>query len=179
MAKKPARKTAVSARVPSPKSDKRTADSPFVWPLVSLFVLLVGWFLYRQIVLYQATGSGLPDVTIIPRTQVNKAAAADLPPTITTYSVPTATLDKPYTGSVVALDPDANDKLTMTMGGFPLGLSRGACSVQPTNTATAKTQLVCQITGTPKQAGAFMLTISVTDGVGKSVRNEIPLSVTK
>jgi hypothetical protein len=175
MAKKPVHKKSV-VRHAAPVAPKLSSSSddvtkqPLALPIIIAFVLFAGWFLYSQYMTYTSFGGG-QSYFDIPRQENNK------PATIVTYALPSATQGKEYKMSVVASDPDANERMTMIIAGLPLGMKQGKCVEADLHSSDALRKITCDIEGTPNQAGDFSLLVSVTDSANHQTRNEMPLHV--
>jgi len=173
--KKPVHKNPVVRRAAhtGPQALRSSSDvtkQPLALPIIIAFVLFAGWFLYSQYMTYASFGGG-QSYFDIPRQENNKAS------TIVTYALPSATQGEPYMRSIIATDPDANERMTMIIAGLPLGMKQGKCVESNLNSSEALRKITCDIEGTPNQAGDFSLLISVTDSANHQTRNEMPLHV--
>jgi len=88
------------------------------------------------------------------------------PPTITTTSLSTATLNAAYSATVTASGGLPPLAWSITAGALPTGLSLG-----PSTSGTV------QITGKPTVAGTYTFTITVTDAAGYSNSEQFTLAV--
>jgi hypothetical protein len=96
-------------------------------------------------------------------------------PVISTWGLPTAILGFHYSATIYGYDMDANDKLKMQISGLPTGLS-SKCDTYINN---GKPNVKCQISGTPKKAGNWNVSIKLTDNAGHTTTSTMKLSVTR
>ena len=98
----------------------------------------------------------------------------NVPPTISTGSLPIAFVRKPYLASVTATDPD-RDTLTMTMTGLPAGLRQGICKQSARPVKPYNSTLTCAITGTTTKMGFYTVTIRAKDAANNVTTRALPL----
>lgn len=92
-------------------------------------------------------------------------------PQITTLSIPSGYLGRSYQTSIVGIDRDTQDTLTMNITGLPRGLVKGICNFKPG-------RITCPITGTLRQAGNnFQVQITLTDNKGGKVQKVLRMRV--
>lgn len=87
------------------------------------------------------------------------------PPSITTTSLPTATLGQAYTGPITATGGVPPFSWALTSGTFPAGLSLGSSKTDTVN-----------VTGTPTAQGNGTITVTITDSAGSS-STSLPLTI--
>lgn len=104
-------------------------------------------------------------------------------PQITTTSLPQGTLGKVYQAKVTAIDTDAGDKLTMTISNLSSGLYQRRCYSSTSQRwdffGGKRTDLTCEITGTPKQSGNFPVKVLVEDNKGGRDQKSLQLRISE
>ena len=119
-----------------------------------------------------------PLITPIPPQKITPTAIP-LPSTtaistlqITTTTLTTGRVNKPYYAGIEAKSPNLGDVLTLSISGLPFGLNQGPCAA-PISTGG----ISCSITGTPAGAGLYAVRITVTDNHGGSATKSFSLTV--
>lgn len=96
---------------------------------------------------------------------------ANKPPVIQTNTLPTATIGRNYTATIIITDQDSKDTLTATTSPLPSNL-KFICRGKD-----ERKNLVCQITGTPRQVGNFNIQVTAKDNKGATTTKTLKLSV--
>jgi Putative Ig domain len=92
-----------------------------------------------------------------PKQSATLTVKVEPPPTITTTSLPDATLNQPYSATVTATGGVPPLKWTLSSGTLPKGLALGSSTTDTVN-----------ITGKATEAGVSTVTVTVTDATGAS-----------
>lgn len=103
-----------------------------------------------------------------------EAVLENATPYITTHYLTNATVDAYHEQPIVSLDDNKWDSLTLTSTRLPQGLTLGRCT---TMTANTRRRLLCYISGTPKVAGLYPVTLTITDNQGASSSKNFTLKV--
>ncbi len=103
---------------------------------------------------------------------VSSPTPTNHPPTLAPTTLPNATINQPYSATLVGTDADTTDTLNMSIRNLPSGLT-SSCRRSP----TTKYTVTCTISGTPTLAGTANVSVRLQDSAGANVNNSLQLVV--